>query len=165
MNLSPEDWWGGRTGLKTGLGKSVSLLFQEVLELISPSGARGPQLQALWESDGVCATPGGAAVPPLPYVTQAEGMASNHRKSKSSLQTDVIQGPTRKTDYSGHFKQRQWKAGNWLYWWRKSWEANRGDMTTQSWASSLRLKGQSREGVYQHPGHRATRMGREWVTD
>lgn len=99
---------GGRTGLKTGLGKSVSLLFQEVLELISPNGARGPQLQAFWESDGVCATPGGAAVPPLPYVTQAEErMASNHRKSKSSLQTDVIQGPPRKTDYSGHFKQRQ----------------------------------------------------------
>ena len=107
---------GRRTGLKIGLGKSVSLLFQEVLELISPSGARGPQLQALWESDGVCATPGCAAVPPLPYITQAERMASNHRKSKSSLQTVVIQGPSRKTDSSGHFKQRELKAGNWLDW-------------------------------------------------
>lgn len=93
--LSPVGLVGQTTGQRIGLGKSASLPFQEVLELISHDGGRGPQLQALQGPDRVCASSSCLAVSPPPYTTRAERMA--YRKSKFSLQMDFIQGPTRKT--------------------------------------------------------------------
>lgn len=47
----------------------------------------------------------------LHYVAQADRMAYNHRKSKSTLQMHSSQCPTRKADYSRPFKRGDWTQG------------------------------------------------------